>query len=64
VRDSKGKEVIFKGTFTFNKSIDLNLHDLIEFTNELAITRRYSPITIDVVRNLSGKVIATIVEVS
>jgi len=64
IRDSKGKEVVFKGTFTFNKSVDLNLHDKIEFTNEVGVSHVYTPITIDVIRNLSGKVIATLVEVS
>ena len=64
VRDSKGKEVVFKGTFTFNKSLDLNLHDKIEFTNEMGVTHSYTPITIDVIRNLSGRAVATLVEVS
>ncbi|PFP30255.1 hypothetical protein COJ96_05960 [Bacillus sp. AFS073361] len=46
----------------FDKLADVQITDEFEYTNELGITRKYSPLTIDIKR-LNGKPILTVVSV-
>jgi hypothetical protein len=55
-------EVVSSAQVYFDKIADIRLTDVLEYTNELGITRKYPPLTIDVKR-LSGKPVLTVVSV-
>jgi hypothetical protein len=55
-------EVISSARIYFDKLADVRQTDTFEYTNELGITRTYTPLTIDVKR-LAGKPILTVVSV-
>lgn len=55
-------EVISTAQIYFDKLADVRLTDEFEYTNELGITRKYPPLTIEIKR-LNGKPILTVVSV-
>jgi hypothetical protein len=55
-------EIISSAQIYFDKLADIRLTDEIEYTNELGITRKYPPLTIEIKR-LNGKPILTVVSV-
>jgi hypothetical protein len=55
-------EVVSTAQIYFDKLADVQLTDEFEYTNELGITRKYPPLTIEVKR-LNGKPILTVVSV-
>lgn len=56
-------EVVSSAQFYFDKLVDVKLTDKFEYTNELGVTRTYSPLTIEIKRHISGKPILTAVNV-
>lgn len=55
-------EVVSSAQIYFDKIADIQLTDILEYTNELGITRKYPPLTIEIKR-LNGKPILTVVSV-
>jgi hypothetical protein len=55
-------EVVSSAQVYFDKIADIQLTDVLEYTNELGITRKYPPLTIEVMR-LNGKPILTAVSI-
>jgi hypothetical protein len=55
-------EVISSAQIYFDKLADIQLTDELEYTNELGLTRKYPPLTIEIKR-LNGKPILTAVSV-
>jgi hypothetical protein len=55
-------EVVSSAQVYFDKIADIQLTDVLEYTNELGITRKYPPLTIEVKR-LNGKPILTAVSI-
>jgi hypothetical protein len=55
-------EVVSTAQIYFDKLVDVQLTDEFEYTNELGVTRKYPPLTIDIKR-LNGKPILTVVSV-
>lgn len=54
-------EVVSSAQIYFDKLADVELTDKFEYTNELGETRTYSPITIEIKRDIGGKPILTVV---
>lgn len=53
-------EVTSSAQVYFDKLADIQLTDELEYTNEIGVTRKYPPLTIDIKR-LNGKPILTVV---
>jgi hypothetical protein len=62
VQGVMSSEVVSSAQIYFDKLADVQMTDVFEYTNELGITRTYSPLTIEVKR-LNGKPILTVVSV-
>lgn len=53
------EEVVSSATITLDKLADINYSDDIEYTNEAGHVTLYSPLKIDITRNIAGKPIMT-----
>ena len=62
VQSTSLNEVVSTAQIYFDKIADVLLTDEFEYTNELGITRKYTPLTIEIKR-LNGKPILTVVSV-
>ncbi|MDR7001565.1 hypothetical protein [Neobacillus niacini] len=62
VQSISSTEVVSTAQIYFDKLADVQPTDEFEYTNELGITRKYPPLTIDIKR-LNGKPILTVVSV-
>lgn len=62
VQGTTSQEVVSSAQIYFDKLADIQLTDELEYTNELGITRKYPPLTIEIKR-LNGKPILTVVSV-
>ncbi|MGC4375801.1 hypothetical protein WD019_02500 [Fictibacillus sp. Mic-4] len=62
VQGTTSSEAVSSAQIYFDKLADIRLTDVLEYTNELGITRRYPPLTIEIKR-LNGKPILTVVSV-
>jgi len=63
VQNNTASEVVSIADIYFDKLADIRLTDVLEYTNELGITRTYPPLTIEIKRSISGKPILTVVSV-
>lgn len=61
VQNSIGDEVVAGMEITLDKLVDIRYSDQLEYTNELNITIKRTPIKIEIVRALNGKPILTVV---
>lgn len=57
------EEVVSVARFYFDKLASVKHGDTIEYVNEAGDTYRYTPISIEIKRNISGKPILTVVSV-
>lgn len=57
------EEVVSQAQIYFDKFADIQLTDEIEYTDESGQVRTYYPINVERIRNISGKVILTVVNV-
>jgi hypothetical protein len=62
-QNTTASEVVSTANIYFDKLADIQLTDMLEFTNELGITRKLPPLTIEIKRSISGKPILTVVSV-
>jgi hypothetical protein len=63
VQGETASEVVSTADIYFDKLADIQLTDSLEYTNELGITRTYTPLTIEIKRSISGKPVLTVVSV-
>lgn len=61
VKNSIGDEVVAGLEIVFNKLPDIRMSDFIEYTNELDVTVKRTPIKIEPVRMVNGKPALTVV---
>ena len=62
-QNTTSSEVVSTADIYFDKLADVLLTDTLEYTNELGITRKLPPLTIEIKRSISGKPILTVVSV-
>jgi hypothetical protein len=62
-QNTTASEVVSTADIYFDKLADILLTDTLEYTNELGITRTYTPLTIEIKRSISGQPILTVVSV-
>jgi hypothetical protein len=63
IRDVRGKEIVATGEIFFDKHIDLDLDDQIQYIDELGNKVIYSILSVKVIRGLSGKPMLSVVTV-
>jgi hypothetical protein len=62
-QNATASEVVSTADIYFDKLADILLTDALEYTNELGITRTYTPLTIEIKRSIGGQPILTVVSV-
>lgn len=63
VHRREAEEVVSVAQFYFDKLALIKHGDTIEYTNESGVIYRYTPISIEIKRSLSGKPVLTVVNV-